>query len=197
MIPGISFAALQAQGIFMQAQLYDLDMTRALVGERREDMLAIMAAIGATQPQPPQPPPQQPRGGGGGPAAAPAPAQQPQGGGGGPADQDEVEFIDFQLRRKNLAYTPRSGMLGRWALPEELAVGNEVQAEERMKDLISAIEDPGVGSVVGWPFGSVVGSVVGPGVGWPLGREGRRVGRWVGRWVGKVVVGSVAGSVVG
>ena len=48
-------------------------------------------------------------------------------------EQDEVEYIDYTLRRSNLAYEPRSRMLGRWATPEELAVGSTAQdAEERM-----------------------------------------------------------------
>ena len=48
-------------------------------------------------------------------------------------EQDEVEYIDYTLRRSNLAYQQRSGMLGRWATPEELAVGSTAQdAEERM-----------------------------------------------------------------
>ena len=127
----------------MQGQLYHTT-GQDMVEERRAATLAITAAVGAAQPQPPQQP------------QASAPVAQVAAGTAGTAeppqaneegekrDGGQVEYIDYVLRRVGTPlWAPPSERLGRWATPEELAVGIIPQDEAHMQALCAALEDPG------------------------------------------------------
>ena len=99
-IPAIMTDTLAGHGRRMQGQLYDtiaLDMVDEQVAQRRDDSLAITAAVGAALPESPQP--QQPLADA--PVAVGTEELQP------PdatdtEERDEVDYIEFVLRRTNL-----------------------------------------------------------------------------------------------